>query len=475
MSSTATASITYTVADIRKVVENFAADFSMMAVSTGLRSRENVANTVSDLQRFAEDGYLLDVTLILKDAAGNKVRAASYKVSDSASGWNSDRPGNSLWPQTPGGILWVLANLSSQWWSKTSAEKDEYRQKRGLNSPWDPTTEDLSLAGLAVTSGQRYASNGYGWQRTNYNLNRMAEGNAHLFELEVSLPDAHLSAQAQRLVGFGARYERLRQDLRLLIDKDGLEKWSKQHYRRRVALLDTLIDRYPLVIFHGDVGTGKTATAESASNALARRAQKRRSALQTKHARSRRRKSGRNERPDKSKAFEIVSKEAGKAKLSFLIIDEADSLAARRNGGQSHHEDKVAVNTLIQKIDDVRRLAGRVLVILTNRYESLDPAILRRAAYVEEFCRPSDAERLELLRLDCNGLDLTDSTLNEVVELTGPAGPHKLGYTFSDLRTRLLPEALAQAYPSRKIERADLITAVTRVPPTPAMGRSEKG
>jgi len=67
-----------------------------------------------------------------------------------------------------------------------------------------------------------------------------------------------------------------------------------------------------------------------------------------------------------------------------LIIDEADSLAAKRNGGQSHHEDKVAVNTLIQKIDDVRRLEGRSLVILcSNRYESLDPAILRRAAYLK--------------------------------------------------------------------------------------------
>jgi hypothetical protein len=169
MSYTATESTTYTVADIRKVVENFAADFSMMAVSTGLRSRESVAKTVADLQRFAEHGYLLEVSLILKDAAGNKNRAASYKVSQSASGWNSDRPGNSLWPRTPGGTLWVLADLSSDWWNKTSAEKDAYRQKWGLNSRWDPTTEDLSLTGLSASSGQRYASNVYGWQRTNYN------------------------------------------------------------------------------------------------------------------------------------------------------------------------------------------------------------------------------------------------------------------------------------------------------------------
>ncbi len=29
------------------------------------------------------------------------------------------------------------------------------------------------------------------------------------------------------------------------------------------------MDRYPLVIFHGDVGNGKTATAEAIANALA--------------------------------------------------------------------------------------------------------------------------------------------------------------------------------------------------------------
>src|SRR5947209_6751196 len=98
----------------------------------------------------------------------------------------------------------------------------------------------------------------------------MNEGNSALFELEVPLPDTLLKARSERLVGFKARYERMHQHLRLLIDKDGLEQWSKKHYRTHVALLDALLDRYPLVVFHGDVGTGKTATAEAAANGLAR-------------------------------------------------------------------------------------------------------------------------------------------------------------------------------------------------------------
>jgi SpoVK/Ycf46/Vps4 family AAA+-type ATPase len=297
----------------------------------------------------------------------------------------------------------------------------------------------------------------------------MIEGNSVLFELEVSLPDARLKAQGERLVGFKVRYERMRQNLRLIIDKDGLEQWTKKHYHARVALLDSLLDRYPLVVFHGDVGTGKTATAEAASNALAKEIG--RDAMLFKLS-TRVRGSGQVGEMSTliNQAFGIVGKEAGKAKLSFLIIDEADSLAANRSGNQSHHEDKVAVNTLIQKIDDVRRFSGRVLVILcTNRYEALDPAILRRAAYIEEFRRPNDSERREIFCLDCDGLGLSASVIEELVELTGPQGPHKLGYTFSDIRTRLLPEALAQAYPTRKITHADLVEAISRVVPSPSM------
>jgi len=297
----------------------------------------------------------------------------------------------------------------------------------------------------------------------------MREGDSALFEAEIPLPDRHLASQARRLVGFARRYERMHQDLRLLIDREGLESWSAKQYRTRIALLDSLLDRYPLVVFYGDVGTGKTATAEAAANALAKDLGK--DAMLFKLS-TRVRGSGNVGEMSTliNRAFDVVTKEAGKSKLSFLIIDEADSLAASRSTHQSHHEDKVAVNTLIQKIDDVRRFSGRVLVILcTNRYEALDPAILRRAAYHEEFRRPDDAERREILEIDCAGLDFAPSIFDEIVKLTGPESSHGLGYTFSDIRTRLLPEALAQAYPMRKITREDLVTAVARVAPTPSI------
>jgi hypothetical protein len=169
MSITATQTNTYTIADVRKVVENFAADFSMMSTATGLRSREDVARTVADLRAFAEDGHLVEVKLILKDAARNKLRGASYGVSQSALGWTSDRPGNNLWPRTPDGVLWVIVTLGSEWNSMTTTQKQGYKTRRGLNYAWDPTLEDTSLSGLSASYAQRYASNAYGFQRINYN------------------------------------------------------------------------------------------------------------------------------------------------------------------------------------------------------------------------------------------------------------------------------------------------------------------
>ena len=295
----------------------------------------------------------------------------------------------------------------------------------------------------------------------------MKEGTSALFELEIPLPDPLITSQSSRLIGFKSRFEKIHRDLRLLLDKDGLEQWSKKFYHAHISLLDSLQDRYPLVVFYGDVGTGKTATAESVANGIA--AEMGKQAMLFKLS-TRVRGAGQVGEMSSliNQAFDVVTKEAGKSKLSFLIIDEADSLAANRTNYQSHHEDKVAVNTLIQKIDDVRRFNGRVLVIFcTNHFAAIDPAILRRSAYVEEFRRPGDAERGEMFDMDCKGLGLDQGVIKELVTLTGPNGPHKLTFTFSDIRTRLLPEALALAYPTRKITADDLIQVIAKIKPTP--------
>lgn len=168
MSSIGTQTATFTNVDIRRVVENFAADFSMMSQSTGLHTRERVAEVAYDLRVFAEYEFLVSVALILKDKDRIKIRAAVYEVSESASGWVSEQPGNNLWPRTPGGSLLVLATMTDSWWNKTDSSKLSFKKNHSLNWTWDLTTEDTSLSGLNSSPGQKYASRGYGWDRTNY-------------------------------------------------------------------------------------------------------------------------------------------------------------------------------------------------------------------------------------------------------------------------------------------------------------------
>src|SRR5271165_5952696 len=93
---------------------------------------------------------------------------------------------------------------------------------------------------------------------------------SELFELQLELPDPRIEARASRLVGFPERLARLETGLRLMIDLEGVEAWSRRFHHASLPLLRALPDRYPLVIFHGDVGTGKTETAEAIANALAK-------------------------------------------------------------------------------------------------------------------------------------------------------------------------------------------------------------
>jgi len=292
---------------------------------------------------------------------------------------------------------------------------------------------------------------------------------ADLFELELELPNADIAASAKRLVGFENRYQKLHRALRLLADPEELRAWSRKHHHKELTVCAAVADRYPLVIFAGDVGTGKTVTAEGACDRLAREA--RMEAMLFKLS-TRVRGSGKVGQMSTllNQAFDVVAKQAGRSRQAFLIIDEGDSLASTRDTAQSHHEDKVAVNTIIQKVDNLRRQAGRVLVFLcTNRAGALDPAIVRRAAVSEQFNRPTDQEREELFRMDLDGLATSGQTIRELVRLTGPRDGRP-GLTFSDLRSKLLPDALCRAFPSRALTEDDLIAAAKEVLPSPVVG-----
>lgn len=288
------------------------------------------------------------------------------------------------------------------------------------------------------------------------------------FESRRELPDEALRDQAKRLVGFARRFDRLSGQMRLLTDVDGVRKWTDRHHRGGGGLVAALGDRYPLIVFHGDVGNGKTASAEAAADALARMVDTDGFLLKLST-----RVRGIGHVGEMSTligdAFAEAITLAGRKRFVALIIDEGDALAFNRAAERAHHEDRVGVNTLIQKIDDARRLGGRLLIFLcTNRFAALDPAIVRRASLIEEFRRPDDHERRELFERTLAGVDVAPELIAEFVRITGARDGRPI-FTFSDIQTRLIPAAVARAYPERGLTADDLLTAAADMEPTPVM------
>lgn len=297
----------------------------------------------------------------------------------------------------------------------------------------------------------------------------MTQGQVKIFDSETVLPNDNLAAKEKTLLGFDARYARVRDQLRLLLSIGELGSWNKEHHGGRLSLCSLVSEQYPLVIFYGDVGTGKTATAECIANRLVSEARAEDSILFKLSNRVRG--SGKVGEMGSlvAEAFEKVTQAAGRGRRAILIIDEGDSLAAARSQDHSHHEDKVAVNTLIQGIDDLRRFGGRVVTILcTNRIAAVDPALQRRAAIMEEFRRPTAEERKQLFAMDLAALPIRGNELDQLVAMTG-ARDGLPTWTYSDIRTRLYPAALALAFPERALRFDDLQKAAGEVKPSPVV------
>jgi AAA+ superfamily predicted ATPase len=158
----------------------------------------------------------------------------------------------------------------------------------------------------------------------------------------------------------------------------------------------------------------------------------------------------------------------------LLLLDEADALAASRDAQQMHYEDKAGLNTLLQRLDNLRlRRLPLAAMFVTNRPEALDPAVRRRAALDLRFERPNDEVRAKIVRNAAPELGLTETQVEKLVDLTGPEEPKNSGvpFTSSDLTDRLLPGALRAAYrDGRALSPEDLVNLSEVLVATPPFG-----
>jgi SpoVK/Ycf46/Vps4 family AAA+-type ATPase len=288
-----------------------------------------------------------------------------------------------------------------------------------------------------------------------------------IFDEIIELPSGEVKLKAASLIGFKSKFDRIYTNLKLMLDQEGLVKWSQKFHQTELPALRHLGDKYPLIILAGDAGTGKTASAIAIADAMLRDLNKDGFFLKLS---TRVRGEGLHGEMGQlvNDAFKELKEQAGKKRIAFLLIDEADAIATTRSTSQMHQEEKAAVNTLIQKIDEIRDLKGRAVVFMsTNRLHFIDEAIVRRAAVILEFERPDTDERQLLFEQDLEGLELSDDQFIELARLTGPEVNDGLAFSFSDLRLKVIPEAIARCYPSKALNYNDLVDTIKLIKPSP--------
>lgn len=162
MSSTSTASYTFTETDIEKVVRRFRADLKMMAQNTGGMTEGKAGEYADDIEALARRSFLkkVDVTLL---SGGKEVKAAVYTVNDKGGDLTAANPGGVMWPRMEDPDLRVIVTYND---SYSADERAKLKEKLKLS--WGPTDTDISHSGLTASGGRDYMSNGWALQRKDY-------------------------------------------------------------------------------------------------------------------------------------------------------------------------------------------------------------------------------------------------------------------------------------------------------------------
>jgi SpoVK/Ycf46/Vps4 family AAA+-type ATPase len=276
----------------------------------------------------------------------------------------------------------------------------------------------------------------------------------------------------EALAGIDALKEALVDELILILDRTRLDAWRRTHHPDGLAILERAKSSAPLILLSGDVGCGKTALASCVATPVAKAIDQRIGCIETPSDLR-----GLGHVGELStrvtEAFTQAKTKAKSIGRAVLIIDEADDLATRRSQMQAHHEDRAGVNVLIKQIDQLSTTATPMAVIMiTNRADVLDPAVIRRAALRLHFERPGDETRAAIFRRILEGTKTTEEQICELVSLTKRSVP----YTSSDLTDRIARLALRRAW---KVDEpfgpAALKTCISEIAPTPLMqvGRQE--
>lgn len=122
-----------------------------------------------------------------------------------------------------------------------------------------------------------------------------------------------------------------------------------------------------------------------------------------------------------------------KAKLAspcIIFLDEIDSIAPRRGGGEASSVTDRAIAQLLTEMDGVEELKGVIVLAATNRVDIVDPALLRagRFDFLLELPAPDAEARLAIFKVHTRGRPLSSD-----VDIDKLAGAETEGLSGADI------------------------------------------
>jgi len=232
------------------------------------------------------------------------------------------------------------------------------------------------------------------------NTQALAKHFASVLRSETSYPNAASKARFARLVGLTQEKALALEMLSLIFSPEEAYAWGRKHHCETLVANLLAEPAYPVLIFEGRPGLGKTELARTIGDPLARAL-----GLPVVSYRVSLTLRGSGLVGELSQNIAKLMEFAKLAHLErganvLLLIDEADAIAQKRDGKQpQHHEEQVGVNTLLAEIDDLRASPGVGIIFTTNMHQALDDAVKKRTnAHWIHFRPPGTGERFYLLR-----------------------------------------------------------------------------